>query len=144
MIGKTTDSTGNPVDLLPQNNFDRIMIPTIMSITGKKRIIRIPGIIRKFGSTINKIMTRNKAPKNLRPSSSMIPKAMIRIGSIDPPDQETRFPKKLPRLEKNSPMLGKLMSQPLCLRIQNIPKMMSTHAKKDPECFRCSICFSMT
>jgi hypothetical protein len=82
-------------------------IPIIIRITGNKRIIRMPGIMIKFGRMIINRMTRNKAPKNFRPRIRIIPKAMIRIGSTDPPDQCAIFPKKLPILAKNSPRLGK-------------------------------------
>jgi hypothetical protein len=70
-----------------QNNLERIIIPMIIKITGKKMSIRMPGIIRKCGMKIMSSNTNSKAPKNRRPAINEIPTRMISIGTIAPNDQ---------------------------------------------------------
>ena len=126
-----------------QNNFVSIIIPTMIKISGKKIIIRIPGMIRKCGRIIITSKTSKSAPKNLRPKINTIPNKMMRTGTVAKAVMWNKLPKSCPIPEKNSPKPGRLMSQPLFLRIQRIPTMMSTYAQNDPEFRLCSIRLSI-
>ena len=127
-----------------QNNFVSTIIPTMIKISGKKIIIRSPGMIRKCGKMIITNKTSKSAPKNFRPKISTIPNKMMSTGTVANAVIWNKLPKNCPIPEKNSPKSGRLMSHPLFLRIHRIPTIMSTYAQNDPECRLCSICLSIT
>lgn len=116
----------------------------MIKITGKKIIIRIPGMIRKCGRIIITNRTSRSAPKNFRPKISATPNRIISNGTVATADQLNKLPKNGPIPEKNSPKPGRLISQPLFFSIHRIPTMISTYAQNDPECLLCSQCFSIT
>ena len=127
-----------------QNSFVNIIMPTMIKISGKKTIIRIPGMIKKCGTIIITRNTSKSAPKNFRPKISTIPNKMMSTGTVAKAVIWNKLPKNCPIPDKNSPKPGRLISQPLFFRIQRIPTIMSTYAQNDPECRLCSICLSIT
>jgi len=59
----------------------------MISNTGKKSTMNMPGMIKKCGMKIISSNTKMSAPKKRLPAISEIPTRMINIGIIAPKDQ---------------------------------------------------------
>lgn len=103
-----------------------MIMPTMIRISGKKRISSIPGMIRKWGKIKSSRITKSNAPIRRLPAIRMIPAMSRRRGTVMPNDQWTRLLKKWLIPEMKSPNPGRWISQPLLLMIHKIPTIMRT------------------